>query len=385
MTTPFSYFTDDDLDDFVSMQDTNYVSMRDWQRRAKIAFVKSAYKLILESATGSGKSFAAISLIKHIIKIDPKVRTLIVVPKNVILETGWYKELVDAGMPIQDIGVYYGNIKEYSKITLTNMQNLKKIPLELFDFLILDEVHNYATDNLLPIISTPCKYKLGLTATIKRQDYRHYDLLKIFDYNVFKYDPQEALDDGVLNPFKFINIGITLNEKSREEYELLSQQYTQVLRAGGGYNKIMMTTGPLKSRMLSLMIERKKLVNNHSDKFDIVNTLVQKHKEDKVIVFNQFNDQTNKMYWSLLDTEIESRVLHSDIKDKNAKDRILIDFRANKFNILLTTKVLDEGYNLPKLDTAIITAGENSDKQTIQRMGRALRKKEKPSKIYQIY
>lgn len=381
---PLSYFQDSDLDDFVNFQTAGVVELRDWQRRAINSFRETKYNLILECATGVGKSRCAVEMLKLLLIEDPKIRTLIAVPKNVILETGWYKELVDAGIPIQDIGVFYGGIKEYARITITNMQNIHKIPLELFDFLIVDEAHNFATKKQLAIISRPFKYRLGLSATIKRQDYKHFDLLKVFNYNVFKYDPSEALSDGVLNNFDFVNIGIYMDFDDKEEYDNLSHQYNQVLIAGGGFSKIMNSTGPLKNKMLYLLTERKKLVNNYKYKFNIVRELIQKHKDDKVIVFNQFIDQTNKMYWNLVETGLSVRVIHSDVSNEE-RDKTLIDFREGRFNILITTKVLDEGYNLPKLDVAIITAGDSADKQTIQRMGRVLRKKDKNSKIYQLF
>jgi len=52
---------------------------------------------------------------------------------------------------------------------------------------------------------------------------------------------------------------------------------------------------------------------------------------------------------------------------------------------VLASRILDEGYNLPKIDTAIIAAGNSTSRQTVQRMGRVLRKKKHPSNLYQIY
>ena len=71
MTAPFSYFTDDDLDDFISMQNTNYVSMRDWQIRAINFFKEANHKAIFECATGFGKSRVAIVLIKYLLNKEP--------------------------------------------------------------------------------------------------------------------------------------------------------------------------------------------------------------------------------------------------------------------------------------------------------------------------
>jgi len=204
------------ISDYVIKHNDNSLELRDWQVRGKDFFLKYN-KAIMEVSTGSGKTYFAIDVIKEVIKKEPNIKVLIVVPKNVILETGWYKELYDAGISLTKIGIYYGKIKEYAQITLTNMQNLNNIPLELFDFICLDEIHNYGTIKLLSIIkSKKFKYILGLSATLERMDGAHWDLMKIFDYRVFKYNAKDALRDGILNPFKFFNIGIILDGRTKE-------------------------------------------------------------------------------------------------------------------------------------------------------------------------
>jgi len=281
--------------------------------------------------------------------------------------------------------VYYGEVKEYAQITLTNMQSINKIPLELFDMLVADECHNYGTEKGLKFLGYPYRYRLGLTATLKRMDNKHFDILKIFDYNVFQYKPDEALSDGVLNPFDFENIGVMMDDQSMNIYNDLTQQLTSIFKSNGSYEKIIRSTTPIKFKMLSIINERKALVNNYHEKFNIARDIIKKHRDNKVIVFNQYNNQTSKLYWYLLDDSIDCRIIHSGI-DKVTREQALIDFKNNKFNVLLTSKVLDEGYNLPKLDVAIIMAGDSTDKQTIQRMGRVLRKKKGgKSKLYQIF
>ncbi len=364
---------------------TNITDLRSWQIKAKKFFYENNKNVIFEVSTGAGKTFITIDILQELLLKEPKLKVLIVVPKNVILEEGWYKELVDYGIPIQSIGVYYGSIKEYSRITITNIQNLDRIPLTMFDMFIGDELHNLGTDRILKILETPFKYKIGLTATLARADKNHRKLLELFDFNIYKYNPSEALEDGVLNPFVFYNIGVVLDQDTRDKYDDIKQQLYVVYNTGGGFEKIMKTNTPLKMKMLALINEQKELVNNYVDKIDITQTIINNHKENKILVFNQYNKQTSKIYWHLLDTNIECRVLHSGI-DKKTRERTLIDYRNDKFSVLLVSKVLDEGYNLPKLDVAIIMAGDSTDKQTIQRMGRVLRKKKDGySSLYQLY
>lgn len=359
------------------------VQLYTWQQEAVEFFLKHKHS-IFEVTTGAGKTYCTIYIIKTLLKKHPKMRVLIVVPKNVILEDTWYKELWDAGINLQNIGIYYGLGKEEAQITLTNMQSIGTLVLEKYDFIILDEVHHYGTPRMLKYVSVKCPYKLGLSATVERMDMKHWKIMEIFKYNVFKYSPGKALQDGILNPFDFTNIGIHLDPVTRERYKVLTEEINMMMQAGGGFTNIMKKNSPLKYKMLSKMNDRKQLVNNYYKKFDVVKKLCLKHKDNKVLVFSQFNKQTNKTYWELLDVGVMAKVMHSGIS-KDERDKTLIEFRQNKFNVLLTSKVLDEGYNLPSIDTAIITAGDSTAKQTIQRMGRVLRKKETRSNLYQVY
>jgi len=368
------------LPSMVVDQNSSSMELWDWQRRA-IEYFLRYNKAIIEAATGTGKSYCAVQIIKEVFKQKPDAQVLIVVPKNVILEKTWYKELYDGGFSLVDIGVYYGAIKEYGKITITNMQNIHNIALEIFDMVIFDEIHNFGTTKLLEYLDYPFKYKLGLSATVTRSDGNHWKIMDIFDHNVFKYSPKDALNDGILNPFNFINIGVEMDDENFEVYTKLTKELNLMYQMGGGYIKIMKKNTPLKLRMLKKLFERKKLVSNYERKFDVVREIINKHRNDKVIVFNNYNQQTNKCYWHLLEIGIKARIIHSGI-DKDKRDKTLTDFKLDKFQVLLTSRVLDEGFNLPKIDTAIIMAGDSTERQTIQRMGRVLRKKDKISNLY---
>lgn len=249
---------------------------------------------------------------------------------------------------------------------------------------LVHNCHNYCTQRLIKFVEYPFKYKIGLSATVERMDGNHWKMFEIFDYNIFKYSPHQALEEGVLNPFDFVNIGVIMDEEAYEEYTVLTQEINSILKSGGGFKRIMSLNTGLKFRMLKVMNERKDLVNNYYRKFDVVRSVCKKHINDKVIVFNQFNKQTNKCYWHLLDVGIKGRVMHSGIS-QDKRNENLTDFKNDKFNILLASKILDEGYNLPSIDVGVIMAGDSTAKQTIQRMGRVLRKKVKRSNLYQIY
>ena len=250
--------------------------------------------------------------------------------------------------------------------------------------ILVHNCHNYGTTKLLPYLEHNFKYKIGLSATVERMDNAHWQIIKAFDYNVFKYTPHQAIQEGILNKFRFYNIAVEMDLEAYEEYLDLTQQLNTILMACGGFNKLMRSKSGLKFKMLSILNKRKQLVNNYHRKFDVVKIICEKYPNEKTLVFNQYNSQTSRLYWHLLELGIKARVIHSDIK-KEERDKALTDFKNDKFNVLLATKVLDEGYNLPAISCGIIMAGDSTAKQTIQRMGRVLRRKTNESVLFQIY
>jgi superfamily II DNA or RNA helicase len=205
-------------------QNKNSVELHNWQREGIKYFFDNGCKAIFNASTGTGKTIFAIELLKRILEISPDSRILIVVPKNIIMESGWYNELYNGGFNLQDIGVFYGNIKECCKITITNMQSIEKVPLELYDVLVCDEAHNFCTSKNMKWVNFGYKYMIGLSATIERTDGKHWDIIKAFDYNVFKYTPKQALQEGILNSFYYFDIGVEMDDDQKDSYDTLSNE-----------------------------------------------------------------------------------------------------------------------------------------------------------------
>ena len=362
---------------------SNKNKLHDWQEKAMEFFFSHKCQAIFECGTGTGKTRLAIELIGEVWKRDPEVNFLIVVPKNVILETGWYKELSGYGISIADIGAFYGLAKEYGKVTLTNMQNLDDVEMERFDGIIFDEVHTYTTSRLLEVVKKPFKYKIGLSATIEKTEKKHWQLLGGFNYNVFTYGLKEAIKDDIINQFDFVNVGIVMDEESKRKYDEINAEINAMI-ASFSFKGIMSRDNDTKYSLLKKITERNMMVNNYYGKFAAINRICQRHDGKKILIFNQYNEQTNKCYWHLLEVGVAAKIMHSGL-DNKTRQKNLSDYAKGVFNVLLTSRVLDEGYNLPSIDVGIIMAGNSTERQTVQRMGRILRKKLTSSFLYQIY
>jgi len=259
--------------------------------------------------------------------------------------------------------------------------------MRIFDVIIADEIHNMMSPNLIKLLKKSFKYKLGLSASIKHIDQRHWKLLEYFHYNVYEYSMRQAIKDGIINKFNFHMIGVKITDPEvRAKYDSVDEELKQMLMAYGGFEKVMRLpkTDPAKSKILSLFTQRNDLVNNYAKKVDVVSDIIEKNPGKKALLFSQYNKITRSIYWALKEKVQRTEIIDTNIREVK-RQQFLKEFEEGQYDILLSSRIFEEGYNLPKIDLAIFLSSNSTSRQMIQRLGRILRKKDKPSDAYYIY
>ncbi|MBA3751034.1 MAG: DEAD/DEAH box helicase, partial [Nitrosopumilus sp.] len=149
--------------------DTNV--LRDYQKEALESWIANDKKGCIILPTGAGKTIIAL---KAILELNSS--TLIIVPTLNLMEQ-WYESIKKILSDISLIGMLGGGYEDLKTITVTTYESayLKSSFLgNKFKFLIFDEVHHLASEKYYLIgdhFISP--YRLGLTATIEREDGRH--------------------------------------------------------------------------------------------------------------------------------------------------------------------------------------------------------------------
>jgi len=107
--------------------------------------------------------------------------------------------------------------------------------------------------------------------------------------------------------------------------------------------------------------------------------LLKQHADDRVLVFTEQN---------VLAYNISRRYLIPAITHQTkARERkaILDGFRNGTYRAIVTSKVLNEGVDLPEAKVAIVLGGSSSAREYVQRLGRILRKREnKTAVLYEV-
>ena len=100
---------------------------------------------------------------------------------------------------------------------------------------------------------------------------------------------------------------------------------------------------------------------------------------ERTLIFTQHNKLVYKISQELLIPPITHKT------PKEERTEILHNFKKGNYRTIITSKVLDEGIDVPDATMAVILSGTGSTREFIQRLGRILRKKkDKKARLIEI-
>ena len=317
---------------------------------------------------------------------EKDVSTIIVVP-TIALMNQWREEISKHfKLDINEIGSVGDGNKSLKHITVAVVNSVRNMDLSQFEMIVLDEAHRYGSfENIRPIMQNSFKYKLGITATLKRTDGRHKELENLIGPVVYEYTTEDAVNQGVLSRFEIINhaVNLTLDEKIKYD------KHTKVIDrdSWGGMWQAINDQGHPKwheaIRAVRATAWRKAVISNAKNKMQALIEIVRENDGKKIIIFNETIKMAELERKLLKKEGLESEIYHSKMKKQDAIER----FRSGEVKILVSVKSLNEGLDVKDVDVGIRVAGTNQDRDTIQRLGRGLRVVEgkEGAKYYQIY
>uniref|UniRef100_A0A7C2VAT8 DNA 3'-5' helicase n=1 Tax=Ignisphaera aggregans TaxID=334771 RepID=A0A7C2VAT8_9CREN len=356
--------------------------LRDYQVEALEAWRRNGYKGVVALPTGAGKTIIAIAAIAEL-----NVRTLIVsYTKEQMFQ--WGDKIASfTDVPRTLIGYFYGSEKRLAPITIITYQSAYRYIDTLspyFSLLIVDEVHHLPADKFRFIAENMfARYRLGLSATVIREDGRHIELFPLMGGVVYSKSLYELAERGYIAQFsvKTVKVGLTPDEKKR--YKELSEKYRELAR-GRSFEEILEEAkrgNPKALEAVKVRSEMRMLVHNAQEKLKAIEDIVARELEQgsKILIFTQYVDQAKQIAERLGTYYIVGEL------DETTRRRRLEAFKQGLVRVLVLTTVGDEGIDVPDANVGIVVAGTSSRRQFIQRLGRLLRPAPgKQAKLYEI-
>jgi superfamily II DNA or RNA helicase len=347
--------------------------LREYQREAFDAWTDADRRGVVELPTGAGKTVVAIAAM-----VATGLPTLVVVP-TIDLLTQWRRELA-AEFPVE-IGQFGGGTQERGLITVSTYDSAYLRADDVggdFGLVVFDEVHHLGGEGYRDIgrlLVAPAR--LGLTATFERPDGAHETVEELVGPRVYSLDVDDLAGEHLAD-YDIKRIEVSLSESERATYEDAQETFVQYLRtsnldmrSGSDYQKLVMRSGndPRAREALLAKQRARRVMMNADAKVDALESILDRHREDRVIVFTAHTDLVYRLS--------ERFLLPAITNETGTKERreTLDRFRDGTYSRVVTANVLDEGVDVPDANVACVLSGSGSEREFTQRLGRVLRPK----------
>lgn len=345
--------------------------------------------------TGAGKTFVALRAIA-----ECAVSTLVVVPTLDLLHQ-WYARLENAFAAA--IGVWYGQEKRLEPITITTYPSAWAQAEELgsqFKLLVFDEIHHLPAPTWHEIaLMCAAPYRLGLTATYPDTNFdtspRPSRAAQLTLYDASLANPAALLDQLVgpvvyykkiddltgqqLAEYRTERIRVDLTPEERDAYDAAYAAYTGYVREA----RLRESYGPhwwdeftrrsayeVQARRAKVAeLKLKEIVHQAQGKLDALDRLLREHRDRQMLIFTAHN----RFAYRISRRHLIPVITHQT----NAAERkaALDSFKNGTYRAIVTSKVLNEGVDVPEAKIAVVLGGSASAREYVQRLGRVLRKR----------
>ena len=345
------------------------MKLRDWQEKAFPLWWANK-RGIVKVVTGGGKTIFAIHCLTKYLEEERSKSILIVVPSIALLDQ--WSEVMSRTFDSKDITINGGGEQpeDITKICITTVDSVKNI-INKVDaentLLVVDECHKIGTEKRGEMLTNNWHATLGLSATPERDyDDNFYIIIKrILGDIIFDYDYIDAREDEVIVNFKLLYGYAAMLPEEEDKYTKFTKNIQRRAATIGGSN---MNDYPLKM----LIFNRARLVKNSKNRIPYGVELLLKHKRESWIVFTENKKQAKEFNKIINKKGFKSGIYNTDLNDEERLHN-LTAFKNRELNVLVSCTALDEGFDMPEADGAMILSASSSKRQRIQRMGRVLR------------
>jgi DNA phosphorothioation system restriction enzyme len=375
------------------------LELRDYQNTAIASWFRARGRGTLKMATGSGKTITALAIATELHEaIDLQVVIVLCPYRHLVHQ--WDRECEK--FHLQPI-LAFENVRSWQAQLSTALYNLRsgnqtfvtvlttnatfisegfQSLIEFFPektLLIGDEVHNLGSPRLEECLPRSIGLRLGLSATPERYfDEEGTDA--ILDYFGEILQPEFTLKDaiakGALVNYLYYPIFVELTEAEALAYAKLTQ------RIGWAMAKNDRLIG--NDTLTSLLMQRSRLVGSAMNKLSALGELMRNRRDTGHTLFycgDGYVDNETSRYrrqveavTRLLGTELGYRVaVYTSETDGPERERIREQFDRGYLQGIVAIRCLDEGVDIPSIETAVILASTSNPRQFIQRRGRILR------------
>ena len=326
--------------------DNSEWDLRDYQKQAVAKFQAGGSGVVVLPC-GAGKTLVGAATMAEL-----KRNTLILVT-NTVAARQWRDELLArTTLEAEDIAEYSGSSKELAPVTIATYQILTTkrkgefAHLALLDardwgLIIYDEVHLLPAPIFKMTADLQARRRLGLTATLVREDGRESDVFSLIGPKRFDAPWKDIEAQGYIAPAECFEVRVELPDEERMEYAIAD--------------------GDARFRIAATA----------KAKIPLMKKILAKHAGEPTLIIGQYLVQIDEVAELLNIPKLTGQT------PVDEREQLYKDFRSGKLTALVVSKVANFSVDLPEASVAIQISGAfGSRQEEAQRLGRLLRPKQ---------
>jgi DNA excision repair protein ERCC-3 len=312
--------------------------LREYQRTWVDRFLDSGSG-VLVGPPGSGKTVAALGVMEAV-----GGETLVLAPSRELVSQ-WRREIVEkTSLTDEQVGEYHGGTKQIRAVTIATYRTAgMDRHRALFEerrwgLVIYDEVHHVPSPVFSRTASLQARHRLGMSATPIREDDAEEDIFTLIG-------PPIGTDWGALFDAGYV---------AEPEVEIRYVPWG--------------STEARNAYVSARGHERRQAAASNPAKIDEIRHIVGEHPGAKTLVFVEYLDQGEAIAEALSVPFVSGETPHT------RRRRLFEAFRSGPRDVLVVSRIGDEGLDLPEAEVAIAASGlGGSRRQGAQRAGRTMR------------
>lgn len=329
----------------ISLDNSDW-DLRDYQKQAVAKFQAGGSGVVVLPC-GAGKTLVGAATMAEL-----RRNTLILVT-NTVAARQWRDELLArTSLKEEDTAEYSGSSKELAPVTIATYQILTTkrkgefAHLALLDardwgLIIYDEVHLLPAPIFKMTADLQVRRRLGLTATLVREDGRESDVFSLIGPKRFDAPWKDIEAQGYIAPAECFEVRVELPDEERMEYAIAD--------------------GDARFRIAATA----------KAKIPLMKKILAKHAGEPTLIIGQYLDQIEEVAELLNIPKLTGQT------PVDEREQLYKDFRNGKLTALVVSKVANFSVDLPEASVAIQISGAfGSRQEEAQRLGRLLRPKQ---------
>jgi len=321
-------------------------SLRGYQREAADKFELGGSGVVVLPC-GAGKTMVGAAIMA-----DLKANTLILVT-NTVAARQWRDELLEkTSLTEEDIAEYSGSSKNLGPVTIATYQilttkrkneftHLALLNARDWGLIIYDEVHLLPAPIFKMSADLQARRRLGLTATLVREDGRESDVFSLIGPKRFDAPWKDIEAQGYIAPANCFEVRVALPDEARMEYAISDQE------------------------------SRFRIASTATAKLAIMRKILSKHKGEPTLIIGQYLSQIAEVAEGLGVPKLTGET------PVDVREELFRSFRNGEISTLVVSKVANFSVDLPEASVAIQISGAfGSRQEEAQRLGRLLRPKQ---------